>query len=253
MLLPRFPLPSHVSFPPLAPRPSSKRAAVLRSRQQTIDDEAVREDLAYMLAAEPLAFLAEAALTATVLGPEIVDLVFDLLDSGHPEAEAVAQALEWLLPGPMLEPPLGLQLPAWLARLDRTALTDACRRRDGPDSTTSSYLIEITLADGRIGTLHARIDHAVNGALTHAFVVDERSDEIRALLLAGEHLRQRSFAAPPRPFRPIKPSTARRALAGALYGVDEIELPLNLQSPWPGIRPLVSFLVHDLAGTQTGP
>lgn len=246
MLLPRFPLPSHVSYPPAVAPSSLKRAAVLRSRHLTIDDEAVQNDLARMLAAEPLAFLAEAAVTATVLGPEIADLSFDLLDSGRLEGEALARALDWLLPGPSIEPLLDPRLPAWLAHLDRTALTGACRRRDGPELTTSSYLVEVTLADSQVGTLYARIDHALNGAMTQAFVVDEPVEEIRAVLVSAERLRRRATG-PPRPFRPIQPSTARRALAGALHAADEIDLPVDLLSCWPSLRPLVSFLVHDAA------
>lgn len=252
MLLPRFPLPTEVAFPSPAPSPAARRAALLRHRQHTIDDDAHRYQLARMLAAEPLGFLSVAATTISVLGEDTADLVFDLLDSHTSEAVACAQAMIWLQPGPAVEPLDAGALPPWLARLDATSLTDARRRRDGPELATSSYLVEVTLADGRVGTLHARIDHARNGSITHAFAVDEPRAAVQERFALADRFRRFPDRGPTRRFRPLKPATARRALAGALLATDEVDQPVDLLSPWPGIRPLVCFLLHDL-GAQVDP
>ncbi len=240
----------------------------LRHRHQTIDDPDLRAELAEAMLDRPLEFLVQASRTLGVLGAAHRELVDELTVSGYAEGVAMAAALTWLdvgwspldgggsggggggggRGGGAIDGEIDVaRLPGWLVRLDEARLTEAFRRRAGVARSKSDYLVEVQLVGGFVGTLHARIDHLLDGALVNAFVVDDPVASVRQLFRASDRWRSSRDdpSSDPRPFRPIKPATAQRALAGGLAFADEFDLALNLVLPWPGNRSLVEFLIND--------
>lgn len=256
MLLPRYSLPPSSTTVQGSADPSSADLGpplpdpvdLARHRLQTIDDPALRADLDGMLEDEPLAFLSFAASTIALHGMATPTLVRDLIRSGYHEGAALAAALWWLCG---LRPPdalLDVDLPLWLTSLDQARVRVVRRRREGVDRRIVSYLLEVELAGGRVGTLHIQVDHVEPEAVVHAFAADQSLADTMSLFRAAARWRQESDlgASPASPFRAIGVARAIMSLAGVVRSTDGADVPINLQSPWPGIRTLLIFFLIDI-------
>lgn len=222
-----------------------------RQRFQTIDDPATRADLDVMLDHEPFAFLSFAASTISLHGMATPALVRDLLRSGHHEGAALSAALWWLCglrPPPVL---LDVGLPAWLVSLDGARIRTARRRREGLDEAIVSYLMEVELNDGRVGTLHAQLDRFHREAIVHAFAADQSLAETLELFRAAARWRRdNGVPGPPvTPFRAVGLEQTVESLTASLRDSSRIDVPINLLSPWPGIRTLLVFFILDCGAT----
>lgn len=221
--------------------------ALARKRLQTIDDPTVRADLASMLDEAPFAFLSFAAKTIALHGLATPTLVRDLIRAGCWEGVALATALWWLCG---LKPPevlLEAGLPSWLVSLDAHRTSAARRRREGLDERIRSYLLEVELVDGWTGTLHVQLDPYFDGAVVHGFAADQSLAETLALFRAAIRWRRQNGLEVPAisPFRAVGVERTLDTLAGPLRDAERVDVPINLQSPWPGIRTLLVFFVVD--------
>lgn len=219
----------------------------LRHRCQTIDDPDTRAELDWMLEVEPMAFLSFAASTIALHGMDTPALVRDLVRAGYPEGAALSVALWWLCG---LRPPevlLGVGIPPWLHNLDRARLRAARRRRERDDESVDSYLLEVELVNGSIGTLHAQVDSCYDGAVVHGFAADQTMAETMGLFRAATKWQRDNGleVTPASPFRAVGVEQAAFSLTGPLRGTTPGDAPISLVSPWPGIRSLLLFLVID--------
>ena len=219
----------------------------LRHRCQTIDDPQTRAELDWMLEEEPMAFLSFAASTIALHGMATPALVRDLVRAGYPEGSALSVALWWLCG---LHPPevlLDVGIPPWLHQFDRARLRAARRRREGDDESVDSYLLEVELFDGSIGTLHAQVDSCFRGAVIHGFAADQTMAETMELFRAATKWRRDNGleVTPASPFRAVGVERAALSLSGPLRDTVAGDAPISLVSPWPGIRSLLLFLVID--------
>jgi hypothetical protein len=273
MLLPRHALPE--SSPPFVARRDAEQQASgqtlgdllddglgapldrferLRHRCQTIDDPETRAELDWMLQEEPMAFLSFAASTIALHGMDTPALVRDLVRAGYPEGAALSVALWWLCG---LRPPevlLGVGIPPWLNELDRARLRAARRRREREDESVDSYLLEVELVDGSIGTLHAQVDSWHDGAVVHGFAADQTMADTMGLFRKATKWRRDNGleVTAASPFRMLAVEKAACSLTGPLRDTVAGEAPISLVSPWPGIRSLLLFLVID-CGTGVPP
>ena len=220
-----------------------------RQRLQTIDDPVTRADLASMLDEAPFAFLSFAARTIALHGMATPALVRDLIRAGYGEGVALAAALWWLCG---LRPPdvlLEIGLPSWLVSLGDHRTTAARRRREGLDEAVHSYLLEVELTGGWTGTLHVQLDQFFCRAVVHGFAADQSLTETLALFRAAARWRHRNGLDVPAatPFRAVGVERTLETLAGPLRDAERVDVPINLHSPWPGIRTLLVFFVADRA------
>ncbi|MGI9613508.1 MAG: hypothetical protein ACR2QO_11395 [Acidimicrobiales bacterium] len=218
-----------------------------RHRCQTIEDPQTRAELDWMLDEEPMAFLSFAASTIALHGTATPALIRDLVRAGYPEGTALSVALWWLCG---LCPPqvlLDVGLPPWLHRLDEARLRAARRRRERDDESVDSYLLEVELPGGPIGTLHAQVDFGYNGAVVHGFAADQSIAETMALFRAATKWRRENGldVTSVSPFRALGTDRAALLLSGPLRNTVAGDAPISLMSPWPGIRSLMLFFVID--------
>ncbi len=223
-----------------------------RQRLQTIDDPLVRADLASMLDEAPFAFLSFAAKTIALHGTATPALVRDLVRAGYWEGVALATSLWWLCG---LRPPevlLDTGLPSWLRALGAHRASAARRRREGLDREIHSYLVEVELVGGWTGTLHVQLDRYFCSAVVHGFAADQSLAETLALFRAAKRWRRENGLEVPDtgPFGAIGVERALDTLAGPLRDAERGNVPINLQSPWPGIRTLLVFFVVDRFGAD---
>lgn len=188
--------------------------------------------LAEDLEEQPVAFLVQAANALDDIGSADDCIIAELCASQCPVAAALGAGMHWLRHG---APPSVVDgLPLWLAELDRAQITHARRGRERPDLDTTSYLVELALADGRLGSFQARIDHTQDDALTNAFFTDDPIDMLERILGAATRNRRRLY-------RNIKPSTAVSALTAAAGRALLWPGPHQLANPWPRNRALLAF------------
>lgn len=204
-----------------------------------------------MLDDQPLAFLDTTAREISACPECASAMIRPLRSSGATVELALARAIEWLLRYPSTRPATSAQaLPAWLAELDRSVIFGAARRKEGPGAMLTSYLVEIELPGGHVGTMQARLDRAADGRLINAFV----SDESLRFMQSSLDWIARTEPPPdqrPGPYRAIEPETAIRALRAAVAAADADPVPIEPYNPWPANRPLVTFVL-DVLGSGPG-
>lgn len=238
----------------LLPHPPDRRARSLRAEPSrgpavpalSIEDPALRAELAATIVDHPFAFLLAAGQVAIAAGDAAGDLIEELSRSPWPEAVALGAALRWL-DGPVADVDPVATI-GWLDHLDQAEVTGAWRRREGSGAALGAYLAEISLISGQSGMVYVRLDHDREGALAHALVADGTADELRSLIRWAERGR------PVRSFRPIRPTTVRRALAAGLAAADADRERLDLATGTAGAVPVLRFFANELDdGDRPGP
>ena len=215
--------------------------------------------MAALLEDAPIYFLSVAAKVVSAWAEQAPRLIAALLEEENPELHGLAVALCWLgspRPGePLVDPDLidGMSsrpmVPWWLLHLDQAEVVSAYRRRlPPPFESVAAYLIDVQFIDERIGTIHIEIDHELDGALVHVCLPPLPTYEVRRLTTALD--RKRTGRDRPRPYRPIKPVTATRALAAAFKARESVDPPLDLDDQWPLLWPLIFFVTYGLADNR---
>lgn len=226
-------------------RPACRRTVVQLAPHRRSHDPVVAELREMLTGPEPMAFVQLASRSLVTYGADAADIVAMLRRSPRWELAAFGVALAWLDGQPAPVEGIRHGLPAWLERLDATRITRATRRALGPDGSLTSYLMEAEFANGRIGTIHARVDSVLDGAVTNVFASDEPLETVQVLLRPMSEGGQRSATR----VRSILPSTAIRAIEAGLERYDAAGIEPEPFSPWPGTRPLVEFAIRRFDGT----
>lgn len=153
------------------------------------------------------------------------------------EESVLSKALDWLATG---QPPYSLldpDTPKWLHNLDAGTIR-AARYRDEGEMT--SYLLEVKLPGGPVGTLQLTID--AGGRLGDAFAW---GGPISKLIRQKRSHDIDDFGT----FRPLSTKMAQRALRAARDAFDATPIEERPFSPWPSSRPLVDFVLDHLVAT----
>lgn len=203
-------------------------------------DPGWRARLAETAVDQPFAVLDVAARQLSAAGPRVVDVVRCLHLSGFGVARTLAAAMEWLELGTVHSG--GGGIPPWLAQPGTGAIIRAARRRVDACEPLTSYLLELRLPSGAIGTLHAVVDHSRGDRMRSAFVTDDALDVTRQILTACDGASPR-YGEKPGPYRRIQPRTAQRALVRARTASDYVPFAVVPGNPWPAIRPLLSCVL----------
>ena len=128
----------------------------------------------------------------------------------------------------MLDP----DTPPWLGQLDQGRFVQAKTCQESPETT--SYLIEMRLVGGHVGTLQARIDHARNDSLTNYFVTDDSIDAMGGILVAVTRRRGPEYTRG-------DPEAAIGVVTRAIERYDAEPFEREPANPWPTNRPLLDF------------
>ncbi len=196
-----------------------------------LDEEALSHpDLAMLLDHQPFAFLAMAARTVSEAGSAALDIIEDLHSFATDLSQALAVAMSWLAASPPA--PHEIQrAPSWLSSLDRLSIT-ATKRRRFDEAPTMSYLVELRLPGGDLGTLHllSADEHSRS-----VWMLDEDLAWTEPIMRAAGPLRAGGY-------RHIKPETARRAMRRSHRAMTGPSGRLDAHAP--PLMPLVDFVAR---------
>lgn len=128
-------------------------------------------------------------------------------------------------------------LPAWLTDLDSVRVTRVVEMvhvlKDGDD-----YFLEARFPTGEVMTALVYVDHNMGGVVKDAFTIAEPVDAIRGAFAA-------EIDDPDTTFEDVDAAVARAVIEQAV-DLGARTLPQPESESWPGVRPLVEWLVRML-------
>jgi hypothetical protein len=182
----------------------------------------------------PFELLDYAAKTIAEAGPVERRVRSALFASGYFETSLLYKAMGWLVDRRPPEALLDPDTPPWLFDVNDGVIRAAKRRVDD-DST--SYLLELKLPGGPVGSLQVRVDTA-SGAITNYYVAGE---PMAALVKLIRSVEPEGFGI----YRKIATATAYETVLDASVEFDVEPIRSSPGNPWPHNRALLDFVLDE--------